>query len=473
MKGYLLFDNVSLFLGIWVILLFSGCGVRFILQSMNKETKSKRLLLLSNGFLFFGLALMRIFMLIGQYQLEGQYIQHSYYIESYLMSKTYLFFIQVGYIIFMASIGIYLFLFDYALTKTKYILFAINLLSIFILFITFSRFNLLIFYIVSGINASILLLILIWFSKNTSKQIQSVYSLFLLGFTLIVIGFLFDAPFMKEFEFLHPSVPSLFLITGGLITIAPTILNPQIISGGKFKWIIFSILGLFFISISLYLLFIEMDFLFLDLLFWITFLNGISLFSYVSIYLINESYLKVSNLRKDIQKKKELKDKKKEDYLRIFMKPQKIFKEEISSAREKNICIVCKNQLKGNIYVCPKCGAIYCIKCAQFISNRENVCWACSTPIDKSKPILLPETTLYEDLHGKEEGKITKIAFVSVIDEEVLETVNLFEWKKQDKEDFIKYIAFLSSERREEILQEMLEASAHKSSMNQKQKGKR
>ena len=36
--------------------------------------------------------------------------------------------------------------------------------------------------------------------------------------------------------------------------------------------------------------------------------------------------------------------------------------------------------------MCPNCDTFYCIKCAQTLSNMENLCWFCNEPIDESKP---------------------------------------------------------------------------------------
>ena len=36
--------------------------------------------------------------------------------------------------------------------------------------------------------------------------------------------------------------------------------------------------------------------------------------------------------------------------------------------------------------MCLSCGALYCLKCSDALSNLENSCWACNAPIDKTKP---------------------------------------------------------------------------------------
>jgi tetratricopeptide (TPR) repeat protein len=67
-----------------------------------------------------------------------------------------------------------------------------------------------------------------------------------------------------------------------------------------------------------------------------------------------------------------------------------ITEEKISVHKERKICIVCKGDVERfNIYICPECNGIYCQKCARALTELENICWACNTPIDPSKPIIL------------------------------------------------------------------------------------
>lgn len=54
--------------------------------------------------------------------------------------------------------------------------------------------------------------------------------------------------------------------------------------------------------------------------------------------------------------------------------------------REKKICIVCKGEVLGFMYVC-KCDVIYCENCVRALTDLENACWACNAPMDNSKPV--------------------------------------------------------------------------------------
>ena len=71
---------------------------------------------------------------------------------------------------------------------------------------------------------------------------------------------------------------------------------------------------------------------------------------------------------------------------RISKRPENITEEEVSISKEKKICLVCKGNVSGINYICTKCGAYYCLNCSQALSNLENQCWSCDTPIDESKP---------------------------------------------------------------------------------------
>jgi len=71
----------------------------------------------------------------------------------------------------------------------------------------------------------------------------------------------------------------------------------------------------------------------------------------------------------------------------MFTKPQKVTEEEVSIAKEKKICLVCKGKVLGhNVFICLGCDTFYCQKCAYALENLENACWVCETPFDESKP---------------------------------------------------------------------------------------
>jgi len=75
-----------------------------------------------------------------------------------------------------------------------------------------------------------------------------------------------------------------------------------------------------------------------------------------------------------------------ESLFRFSIRPDNITEEDVTFHKEKKICLVCKANVSRVMYTCPKCDALYCIKCSDSLSNLENACWVCNTPFDDSKP---------------------------------------------------------------------------------------
>lgn len=86
---------------------------------------------------------------------------------------------------------------------------------------------------------------------------------------------------------------------------------------------------------------------------------------------------------------------------RLKLTPQ-VKEEEVTIHREKKICLVCKGDVLGYMYTC-QCDSIYCEKCARALTDLENVCWVCDTPIDISKP-----TKPYKEEEAEEKDIIKK-----------------------------------------------------------------
>jgi hypothetical protein len=95
-------------------------------------------------------------------------------------------------------------------------------------------------------------------------------------------------------------------------------------------------------------------------------------------------------IKNDLKSKDESKEKMAEfdEFMQLLKtKPESISEEEVIFHREKKICLVCKGKVGGfNTFICTKCDALYCQNCATHLSDLENQCWVCDTPLDKSKP---------------------------------------------------------------------------------------
>jgi len=71
---------------------------------------------------------------------------------------------------------------------------------------------------------------------------------------------------------------------------------------------------------------------------------------------------------------------------RLYERPAHVTEEEVVYHKEQEICLVCKGKTSRLTYICPDCKALYCVNCSEALTNLENMCWVCSTPIDPSKP---------------------------------------------------------------------------------------
>ena len=82
--------------------------------------------------------------------------------------------------------------------------------------------------------------------------------------------------------------------------------------------------------------------------------------------------------------------------------------EEVSVFKDKKVCLVCKGEPSGfNVFICPECDSLYCDKCARALSDLENICWVCESPLDQSKPVQkeqeeLEEIEIEEDIEKEE-----------------------------------------------------------------------
>jgi len=116
---------------------------------------------------------------------------------------------------------------------------------------------------------------------------------------------------------------------------------------------------------------------------------------------LREEDVKVREPKKDVAIK--------EGLFRLTKRPDNITEEEVIFHREKKICLVCKSRVAKFNYICPKCDALYCMKCAQALTDLENVCWVCDSSIDDSKPVKISQES------EESEDIIEKISFKKVL----------------------------------------------------------
>jgi hypothetical protein len=330
---------------------------------------------------FFGLAFQRIVFFFSDFLVIGSYTGHKYYGDYDNTYAPFELMVKLGYISLFIGITFAFFFFERILNKTKYIITVLNLIFLIILIVLPLDSARPFFYIILGLLLLLGLGGTLWYTKNLQKETQAILIPIITGLILMVSGVSLEAIEIKNLKIIHPGLPSLFIIVGVIMCVIPTVFNPEKLLRSKDVWVVF--MGFNMAMLIIYLLFLITYYMFITVLFFavlgivITSLN----LTYSSTRIVNIP--KLPKVLKEILQQQDTD----QDYLSAFKKPQHITEEEVTFHKEQKICLVCKGSVSRLNYMCPQCDAIYCIKCAEALSNLENTCWACETQIDESKPI--------------------------------------------------------------------------------------
>ena len=79
---------------------------------------------------------------------------------------------------------------------------------------------------------------------------------------------------------------------------------------------------------------------------------------------------------------------------------------EVAVEKKEYICVVHKGPIEGDIYLCPKCHTLYCVKCANTLKDRGEKCWSCETEIKTTRAA--ENITTAEDPELKKQAEIKK-----------------------------------------------------------------
>jgi len=322
----------------------------FFYKAKETETHNEKVILYGFGFFSFTGAFIIVFMLLSLPEL--------------------------WYNTFLLRFLLFILLFELTVKHTKYLLTIvfITLVVIFnvLYFNTLYVYALLLLNIIFLYSIIVIVLIVVKYAKLSQAEFKGVSMFFLLGMALITLGsLLFTYSYINNIILLI-TVPILYIIAH-ILWIVPTVINPKYFSRSLQYC---RVIGLFII--------ILWCFVDVFLILYGVPIVGIIIMMVFTILFLYTYY----TLVKIIKSKKDLKNG--EETLNIFgafTKPQKATEEEVTISKEKKICLVCKGKTSRLTYICPKCDAIYCVKCSNTMSDLENACWACETPFDESKPV--------------------------------------------------------------------------------------
>jgi len=326
-----IYNPLEHFFSIAVIFTLIISSVFYVSNGRKKELMEEKVLLYSFASFWLSMAAIRTFFYVSDNLLEGTYIG-----DLDLIFLTY----DLGnYIV----LYFYLYLFIYAF-----------------------------------INIIILCLMFIWFSLKSKKEFQTVSSIVTVGFALVLVGWAFESMIIKALNIISPIFPLIFILIGSIFAVVPLLVDIDFFSNRITNWLVLALI----VGILVYL--------------------GLTVFTNLPLYMIGQVLLTISAIllvvalnyiiiliirRKKLPVITESIEKRSlEDFIKAFTRPTSISYDEIETAREKRLCLVCKSRISFLNYTCPKCKTLYCTKCSEALSKLENVCWVCDTIIDKFAP---------------------------------------------------------------------------------------
>ncbi|MFX1296896.1 MAG: hypothetical protein ACFFD2_18820, partial [Promethearchaeota archaeon] len=348
--------------GIAIIFLII-CGIFYIYRGKEKERFNDKIVLFGFGSFIFGLAINRLFHYLCDLAVPGAYVNNTFYGDYNNIGATWELFARFGVIAWVAGISFLIFAYELIIRKTKFILILIQIFSIIFLLIT--PYNIMsLFYSVFIIyDLFLLMLIMFYFTKWSQLNFKAISSLLLFGFMLNSIAWDLSSRAIKELNLVPLSLSPIIFILGTFIAFSPMIVNQKYFSGALYFWIILGISTLSSL-IALEIFYIIMNSSLYNIFYTMALMIIIIPFLYFTIHNIKtENLIIVSD--------------ESQTSLRIFSKPQSITEEEVIFFREQRICLVCKSKVTRINYICPKCSALYCLKCSEELSNLENMCWVC------------------------------------------------------------------------------------------------
>lgn len=377
-----------------IILLFITT-LRYLGMARKKENPNEKLINRAYGIVFFCITILFSLLVLYFLSLEGFTVDHSYWgnlelenisLLSEWLNRSYWISNNTAMVIFIYAGE------KIRNKKLRIVSPILGIINIFLaIFLPFEMFLTLV-----TIPLLILLLyfchVLFLLMKWAKKELKAATSFIILGTLLIANSTIFTNPIIMMAGAMPSILLPLSLITGTILCVAPTFVNPKFFLRSTSYWYVFcaSVIGYSVFLLIVAIIFLPQYFI----------LGAFIMLIFYS--------LECAFFLKSVLKEERARTRKSVDVIGVFTRPETITEEEVWVSKEKKICLVCKKEILRANYICPECKTFYCKNCSEALSNLENMCWVCDTPFDESKPSKLIEK---ED-EGKEvvveEGALKK-----------------------------------------------------------------
>ncbi len=390
----IIFDPLERAIWIVAIIMMIFCSYTFLTRARKSVISEEKRIMF--GFTLFVLlfSISRLIFFISEYFIIGTYSGHTYLGDYTNAPPIFNYLNLIGHIVWMIGMIIFFFSFEKTVDFTRYMFTIIGILiTALVTFQIELRYFAIIYFII------VLCFVLIYLSVKSSRELKGVSAFMFTGILFISVGAFLTTWTIKEvINPIFPGIPPLLYIIGAIIVISPNYLSQKFITRALPIWILLaiSLIGFMLFTpilinignfpIIVVILIISLNFPALIILLY-------SMYRIIKVFKGKDTFYDAS--KEDQQKK---------GFLGIFTKPKQLTEEEISISKEKKICLVCKNEISRENYICPECKAFYCLKCSHALTNLENACWVCFTPFDESKPFKVPKKKTVDDsiIYGME-----------------------------------------------------------------------
>lgn len=370
----MIFDPASYFLWATAIILTFITAILYLHKARLTESKNERLVGYSLVAVLIGLGMVRTFFYFSHFFVQGEYIGLVYYGDFSANNEMYDLLVELGYISFYIGFFCLSVVFERIIKTTKYIFSAIyGLLIVLIIFTTHETARNMVMSIGMLLTSMNFVHFMYVYSKRSSQEDKLIFNLFMFGATLVIYAFITDMVVVKVYNLVPLYLPPIVYLIGMMIMMIPNLMSSRFFER-PLKY------SKLFGALSVAIGWASLTLMFLLHIFNIATVTAI----FTNIIYSSIIYFSIKDLKPGAMMEKADQG---SGYLSIFRRNSKVSEEEVSIAKEKMICLTCKNKLKRDIYLCPTCKAFYCQKCSQALSSAENACWVCQAPFDESKPV--------------------------------------------------------------------------------------
>ncbi len=350
----------------------------FLYNGKKKEGKREKIAMFGMAGIPLGQLFDRIFRFLADFFIVGEFKDFNFYGNFENLPSLFELFIKFGFISFTVGITVFLFSFEMIHKRTKYMITTSNFFIIIIMiFAPFEIVETLFGIVGVTIDSLIFLFILYQYTKWAQGDFKNVSLIFLYGTMLTVGGYIFSFYRVRTLNLVPLILSPIILSVVFCFYIRAFFLDPEDIYKIR-KMSLTVVISSIVINIYAMILYASDPFL-------RSFLVPLILILTISLLLVFR-ILKMSKAQTASISAPG------PNIFGQIIRPKKVTEEEVTVSKEKKICLVCKASLaRKNIYFCPSCNSLYCIKCADTLATLENACWVCELPFDESKPVKLPE----------------------------------------------------------------------------------